>query len=169
MSEQVNIELEVRDYECDMEGIVNNAVYLNYLEHARHAFLKHKGFDFATLTGAAARALGSVASAYMGTAGDATKKKLEKSADHVYERLIHFPLWDEYGDWIKSDVADIKNVGPGEAGHITAGKFLEHFTSYPWLHLDIAGTAYLMKEESYRGKYGTAVGVRMLVDFLKNY
>ena len=41
---------EVRDYECDMEGIVNNAVYMNYLEHARHAFLKHNGFDFATLT-----------------------------------------------------------------------------------------------------------------------
>jgi acyl-CoA thioester hydrolase len=51
MSEQgINIELEVRDYECDMEGIVNNAVYLNYLEHARHAFLKHKGYNFAALT-----------------------------------------------------------------------------------------------------------------------
>lgn len=51
MSEQLfKFDFEVRDYECDMEGIVNNAVYLNYLEHARHAFLKHKGFDFATLT-----------------------------------------------------------------------------------------------------------------------
>lgn len=44
------LELEVRDYECDMEGIVNNAVYLNYLEHTRHAYLKHKGFDFVALT-----------------------------------------------------------------------------------------------------------------------
>jgi acyl-CoA thioester hydrolase len=51
MSEQLfKLEFEVRDYECDMEGIVNNAVYMNYLEHARHAYLKHKGFDFATLT-----------------------------------------------------------------------------------------------------------------------
>ena len=51
MSEQpFKLGLEVRDYECDMEGIVNNAVYMNYLEHARHGFLKHKGFDFATLT-----------------------------------------------------------------------------------------------------------------------
>jgi len=49
-TELFKIELEVRDYECDMEGIVNNAVYMNYLEHARHAYLKHKGFDFATLT-----------------------------------------------------------------------------------------------------------------------
>jgi len=51
MSEQpFRLDLEVRDYECDMEGIVNNAVYMNYLEHTRHAFLKHKGFDFAALT-----------------------------------------------------------------------------------------------------------------------
>jgi acyl-CoA thioester hydrolase len=51
MSEQpFKLDFEVRDYECDMEGIVNNAVYMNYLEHARHAYLKHKGFDFATLT-----------------------------------------------------------------------------------------------------------------------
>ena len=51
MSEQLfKLDFEVRDYECDLEGIVNNAVYLNYLEHARHAFLKHKGFDFAALT-----------------------------------------------------------------------------------------------------------------------
>ena len=50
MSEQLfKYDFEVRDYECDMEGIVNNAVYMNYLEHARHAFLKHKGFDFATI------------------------------------------------------------------------------------------------------------------------
>jgi len=51
MSDQTfKIEMEVRDYECDMEGIVNNAVYIHYLEHARHGFLKHKGFDFAELT-----------------------------------------------------------------------------------------------------------------------
>lgn len=50
MTEQLfKLDFEVRDYECDLEGIVNNAVYLNYLEHARHAFLKHKGFDFAAL------------------------------------------------------------------------------------------------------------------------
>ena len=51
MSEPLfKLDFEVRDYECDIEGIVNNAVYMNYLEHTRHAFLKHKGFDFATLT-----------------------------------------------------------------------------------------------------------------------
>lgn len=50
MSETFKIEMEVRDYECDIEGIVNNAVYMNYLEHARHAFLKHKSYNFAALT-----------------------------------------------------------------------------------------------------------------------
>src|SRR5574337_1178644 len=49
-NQELRIEMEVRDYECDMEGIVNNAVYMNYIEHARHGFLKSKGFDFAKLT-----------------------------------------------------------------------------------------------------------------------
>ncbi|MDB5282813.1 MAG: peptidase [Bacteroidota bacterium] len=157
--------LNVEMLNADAEGRMILADALHYAKQYNPELV----IDFATLTGAAVRAIGSVATAYMGTAGNVVKRKLENSADNVYERLIHFPLWDEYGDWIKSDVADIKNVGPGEEGHITAGKFLEHFTDYPWLHLDIAGTAYLMKEDSYRGKYGTAVGVRMIIDFLKNY
>ena len=78
-------------------------------------------------------------------------------------------MWEEYGLLIKSDVADIKNLGGPDAGAITAGKFLEHFAKVPWLHFDIAGSAYLMAEDSYRGKYGTGVGVRMMVDFIKNY
>ena len=157
--------LNVEMLNADAEGRMILADALHYAKQYSPELV----IDFATLTGAAVRAIGAVATAYMGTANNGTKKKLELSADTVYERLIHFPLWEEYGEWIKSDVADIKNVGPGEAGHITAGKFLEHFTDYPWLHLDIAGTAYLMKEDSYRGKYGTAVGVRMITDFLKNY
>ena len=157
--------LNVEMLNADAEGRMILADALHYAKQYKPELV----IDFATLTGAAVRAIGDVASAYMGTANDDLKYKLEKSANQVYERLIHFPLWDEYGDWIKSDVADIKNVGPGEAGHITAGKFLEYFIDYPWLHLDIAGTAYLMKEDSYRGKYGTAVGVRLITEFLRNY
>jgi len=157
--------LNVEMLNADAEGRMILADALHYAKRYQPELV----IDFATLTGAAVRAIGSLASAYMGTANNNVKRKLETSADNVYERLIHFPLWEEYGEWIKSDVADIKNIGPGEAGHITAGKFLEHFTDYPWLHLDIAGTAYLMKEDSYRGKYGTAVGVRMITDFLRNY
>jgi leucyl aminopeptidase len=125
--------------------------------------------DFATLTGAAKAAISGLASAYMGTAPDAIKKKIEESSRNVHERVVELPLWEEFGNLIKSNVADIKNVGGPEAGAITAGKFLEHFTTYPWLHFDIAGSAYLMAEDNYRGKYGTAVGVRMMFDFIKNY
>lgn len=124
--------------------------------------------DFATLTGAAKAAIGSFGTIFMGTADSSVKQKLTESGNNVYERLVEFPFWDEYGDLIKSDVADIKNVGGASAGMITAGKFLEHFVDYPWLHFDIAGTAYDTAEDSYRGKYGRGVGVRLLVDYLKS-
>ncbi len=80
---------------------------------------------------------------------------------------MQFPLWKDYGEEMKSDVADLKNLGGGNAGHITAGKFLQHFTEYPWIHIDIAGPAYISSSESYRTKGGTGVGVRMLYDFIK--
>ena len=67
---------------------------------------------------------------------------------------------------IKSDIADIQNVGGSDAGAITAGKFLEHFTSYPFIHLDIAGPAFIKKSDSYKGKGGTGIGVRLLYDFI---
>ena len=125
--------------------------------------------DFATLTGAAARAVGAQATAYMGTADEAVKWQLENSGFSTYERLIEFPLWDEYGEMIKSSIADIKNIGGPEAGMITAGKFLEHFIDYPWLHLDIAGPAFLSAPDNYRPKGGTGVGVRLMLHFLKQY
>ena len=123
-------------------------------------------FDFATLTGAAKAATGSVASPFMGTASESVKKKLLTSANNTYERLIEFPLWDEYGEMIKSDVADIKNVGGSDSGSITAGKFLEHFTDYPWMHFDIAGPAFNHAADAYKPKGGTGVGVRLMIDFL---
>lgn len=123
--------------------------------------------DAATLTGAAHRALGDHAIAYMGTASDTLKKELEASGREVYERLVEFPLWDEYGDMLKSDIADIKNVGGALAGAITAGKFLEKFTEYPWIHLDIAGVAYFSSSMGYKGKNGSAIGLRLLYNFLK--
>lgn len=157
--------LNVEMLNADAEGRMILADALHYAKQYKPELV----MDFATLTGAAVRAIGSLATAYMGTADESVKSKIETSANNTYERLIQFPLWDEYGDWIKSELADINNVGPGEAGHITAGKFLQHFTDYPWLHFDIAGTAYVTKEDSYRGKFATGVGVRMITDFLKNY
>ena len=66
-------------------------------------------------------------------------------------------------------MADLKNVGGSDSGAISAGKFLENFTHYPWLHLDIAATAFLHTKENYRGKGGTGVGVRLLYEFIKNW
>lgn len=124
--------------------------------------------DLATLTGAAARAIGKEGTVYMGTADEETMTLAEEAGEEVCERLVNFPLWAEYEEYIKSDVADIKNIGPAEAGAITAGMFLKHFTDYPWLHLDIAGAAFKEGGEwNYRGKGGTGHGVRLLYSFLK--
>jgi leucyl aminopeptidase len=124
--------------------------------------------DLATLTGAAVRALGTQAICYMGTAPKAIKTSLEDSGWETYERLVEFPLWKEFDEELKSNIADLKNLGTPNAAMITAGKFLEHFTGeYPWLHLDIAGPAYLRSANSYRTKDGTGVGVRLLYNFLK--
>ncbi len=124
--------------------------------------------DFATLTGAAARALGSEATCFMGTASPKIMKDLIESGQNVYERLVEFPLWKEYGEYIKSNIADLKNLGGPSAGMITAGKFLEHFTDYPWVHFDIAGAAFIKKSNTYRTKDGTGVGVRLMVDYFKH-
>ncbi|MDG1849363.1 MAG: leucyl aminopeptidase [Flavobacteriales bacterium] len=122
--------------------------------------------DFATLTGAAVRAIGKYGIVAMGTVGSEVENELLKSGKATYERLAAMPFWDEYAELLKSDIADLKNLGPAEAGQITAGKFLEHFTDYPWMHFDIAGPAFLSHDDHYRLKGGTGVGVRMMFDFL---
>lgn len=124
--------------------------------------------DFATLTGAAVRALGNQAICYMGNASKKTKSAIEESGWATYERLVELPLWKEYGDDLKSNIADLRNMGSSNAGMITAGKFLEHFVDFPWLHLDIAGPAYLKSANGYRTKEGTGIGVRLMYHFLKN-
>ena len=122
--------------------------------------------DFATLTGSAMRAVGKEGLVVMGTAGEGVMAGLKKAGDDVHERTVEFPLWDEYKKQLESDIADLKNIGGADAGHITAGKFLEAFTSYPWVHFDIAGTAYLHSEDSYRGKLATGSGVRLVYNYL---
>lgn len=124
--------------------------------------------DLATLTGSSAVALGVHGTVGMGTADDEVMSSLAKAGEDVYERIVWFPFWNEYDELIKSGVADIKNVGGREGGSITAGKFLAHFVKSPWLHLDIAGPAFITSPDSYRPVGGTAVGVRMLYQFIKN-
>jgi leucyl aminopeptidase len=122
--------------------------------------------DLATLTGAAVRAIGSSGIVAMTNTRD-EHEVLKQCGDSVHERLVDFPLWDEYADMLKSDVADMKNIGGVIAGANTAGKFLEHFTDYPWTHLDIAGPAFNDGNDSYRGKGGTGYGVRLLFEFAR--
>lgn len=124
--------------------------------------------DLATLTGAAAVAIGRYGIVAMGTADDSEMLRLENSGREVYERIARFPFWDEYNELLKSTIADVKNIGGREGGAITAGKFLERFTDYPWIHLDIAGPAFLAADDSYRLQGGTGVGVRLLFDFVKS-
>ena len=147
----------------DAEGRIILADALHYAKKYEPAL----ALDIATLTGSAVRALGTQAICYMGTASKDVKNNLEESGFATYERLVELPLWKEFGDELKSNIADFKNLGSSNAGMITAGKFLENFVNYPWLHLDIAGPAYLRVANGYRTKEGTGVGVRLLYNFLK--
>lgn len=149
----------------DAEGRLVLADALHYAKRYQPELV----MDFATLTGSASKAIGKEGICYMGNADQSIKNQIETSSHAVYERTVHFPLWREYGDQMKSNIADIKNLGGSSAGMITAGKFLEHFTDYPWLHFDVAGSAYLKQADGYRTKEGTGSGVRLTFDFLKNY
>lgn len=122
--------------------------------------------DLATLTGAAVVAIGESATAIMGNTVS-NIAGLKETGFEVWERLVELPLWDDYAEQLKSPVADMKNIGSRWGGAITAGKFLEHFTDYNWVHLDIAGPAFTEKKDSYRGNGGTGVGVRLLFNYLK--
>jgi leucyl aminopeptidase len=121
--------------------------------------------DIATLTGAAEAALGKYGMAGMHNKADQFFPHLVKSGFSVSERIAEFPFWEDYEELLKSEIADLKNIGGKYAGAITAGKFLQHFTDYPWIHLDIAGPAFIDKRDSYRTVGGTGVGVRLLFDF----
>ncbi|MBK9457025.1 MAG: peptidase M17 [Bacteroidetes bacterium] len=124
--------------------------------------------DLATLTGAAAAITGALGGALMGT-DTKYRPTLMACGNETYERLWEIPYWREYADMLKSDIADLKNIGGAVGGSATAGKFLEHFTDYPWLHLDIAGPAILKDDEPYKLKGASGVGVRLLYAFTKKF
>jgi leucyl aminopeptidase len=124
--------------------------------------------DIATLTGACVIALGSHATGMMGTSEE-LKRALKAAGDAVHERVWELPLFAEYAKALKSTVADLKNVGPRWGGAITAASFLSNFVGdVPWVHLDVAGTAILDEATDYAPKGGSGVGVRLLVEFLRN-
>ena len=151
----------------DAEGRVILADALSYAQTYKPKMI----IDFATLTGACIVALGTVASGMIGN-DKKIMNLLMKSAEHTGEKVWELPLWDEYKKLIRSDVADIKNIGGRGAGTITAAAFLSHFVGeYPWVHLDIAGTAWTQEgtpKKSYIKKGATGVGVLLSIDFLRS-
>jgi leucyl aminopeptidase len=125
--------------------------------------------DLATLTGACVVALGHHATGMMGN-NQALMARLKEAGARTFERVWELPMFEEYEKLIKSDVADVKNVGGRWAGAITGAMFLKHFIgAYPWVHLDIAGTAMMEETSDYIPKGGSGVGVRLLVDMLRHW
>jgi leucyl aminopeptidase len=155
--------LKVEVLNTDAEGRMILADALHYAKQYKPGLV----MDFSTLTGAAANAIGHYGIVSMGSCDESVKKELNESANHVYERLVEFPFWEEYDELLKSDIADMKNIGGAIGGAITAGRFLQRFTDYPYVHFDIAGPSFGKANDSYRGKNGTGVGVRFMFDYLK--
>ena len=146
----------------DAEGRLILADALSYAAKLNPEFV----VDVATLTGAAARALGPYGAALMSHAPERLVAAIKESGEQVFERLVELPLWPEFDDEIKSDIADLKNLGKAEGGAQSAGAFLKHFAPYAWMHLDIAGPAFLSGARHYQPKGGTGFSVRLLVNFL---
>ena len=125
--------------------------------------------DMATLTGACIIALGNDVSAIMGNDA-ALIDRIGAASERTGEKIWQLPLWEEYGELIKSDIADIKNACGRAAGTITAGYFLKEFAAdYSWVHFDIAGTAWTSKNRPYTPKGASGVCVRLLTDLLENW
>lgn len=147
----------------DAEGRLILADALSYAKRLKPELV----IDLATLTGAAAAITGPFGIAMAGNQQE-KMDELKNSGESTYERLVQLPFWKEFEDLLKSDVADLKNIGGPVGGASTAGKFLEHFTDYDWIHLDIAGPAFLKDAQGSNPSGGTGVGVRLLYDFIKS-
>lgn len=145
----------------DAEGRMILADALSYAQQYNPQLV----VDVATLTGAATMVAGAEAAIVMGNTNTQTMHQIGLE---THERVIELPLWDEYKEHIKSDIADIKNTGKErQAGSIIGGIFLQHFVNYPWLHVDIAAVAFKHDVTGYLVKGGTGFGTRLLYSFLK--
>jgi leucyl aminopeptidase len=120
--------------------------------------------DVATLTGAVVVALGKITSGIFGRP-EAWVTQVRRVADRAGDRVWPLPLFDEYRDQLKSDIADMTNTGGRPAGSITAAMFLREFSGgLPWAHIDIAGTAWADEARPYLPKGPSGVAVRALAE-----
>jgi leucyl aminopeptidase len=146
----------------DAEGRLLLADALSYARRYQPAC----AVDIATLTGAIGIALGAPAAGLMGS-DEGLVQALVAAGQRAHERAWPLPLWDEYRELNKSEIADVKNSGGRAAGSISAAWFLREFVEgFPWAHLDIAATAYTDREDAATSKGPTGMGVRLLSEFL---
>lgn len=144
----------------DAEGRLTLADALGYAKKYKPSAI----IDIATLTGACSIALGNETVAMMGT-DRGLIETLRQSADFTNEKVWEMPLYEEYREYLKSDVADIKNIGGKTGSLVTSACFLKEFAGdTPWVHLDIAGTAWTEKDKPYTPKGASGIGVRLIVD-----
>jgi len=149
----------------DAEGRLILADALAYAGRFKPAAI----IDIATLTGACIVALGDHVMGMMGT-DENLKNRIKKASEQTGELLWELPLWENYQELVKSDIADYKNSTGRPGGAITAAAFLSKFVGpYPWVHLDIAGPAWLTKDQAYNPKGASGVGVRLFVQLLTNW
>jgi leucyl aminopeptidase len=147
----------------DAEGRLALADAIEYAKRFKPSVI----IDIATLTGACSITFGSEVIAMMGN-NEPIMEKMKKASGETAEKIWQMPLFDEYKDYIKSDIADLKNSG-GRSGSLSSSAyFLKEFAGEtPWVHLDIAGTAWIDKDRPYTPKGATGIGVRLLLSFLK--
>ncbi len=148
----------------DAEGRLLLADALSFLE------TRHKPdymIDFATLTGSIVAALGKEAAGLFGN-NPAFINLVRAASEIAGEPVWEMPMWESYKQELESNVADLKNVGGREAGSITAAKFLESFVAAtPWVHIDIAGTAYGLKNKKYLDKGATGAGILLTLELIQ--
>ncbi|MCD6353858.1 MAG: leucyl aminopeptidase [Proteobacteria bacterium] len=149
----------------DAEGRLILADALTYAERFKPQCI----VDLATLTGACIIALGDYIAGIMGN-DDSLITKLKAAGEKTGEKVWQLPLAEKYFDYLRSDIADMKNVGERAAGTITAGLFLKKFVKdTPWVHLDIAGPAWFEKDKEYTPKGASGFGARLLIEFLRDW
>lgn len=153
----------------DAEG---RLILADALSYGEKQYSPRAIIDFATLTGACIIALGTNMAGMVSNNNELTQK-IRESSKRTTEEIWELPLNDDYMDMVKSDVADMKNVGIGRAaGTITAAAFLRNaLESTPWAHIDIAGVAWTQvatKDKPYNPKGATGFGVRLILDYLQN-
>jgi leucyl aminopeptidase len=148
----------------DAEGRV---VLADALHYARTQFQPKSMIDLATLTGACVVALGKWASGLFGN-DEKLIERVRRAGETTGERVWPLPLWDAHKKHVRSKIATVKNTGGRDAGSSTAAAFLAAFVGdTPWVHLDIAGTAWATQPGPYQSIGATGVGVRLLLDLLQ--